>query len=95
MILKGFLRVQFFLSEKVSSKTAISSTSKVQALIDQVQKLGYVIRKEKLKQGFGWRCQSGSCHFKGQPVLFLDSKLSLEEQADFLSSFLASRKIAA
>ena len=58
-------------------------------LLRRTQDLGFQVRREKLKQGHGWRCMSGACILNGQKVLFLDSKVSLDEQIFFLSSWLA------
>lgn len=64
-------------------------------LLRRTQDLGFQVRREKLKQGHGWRCMSGACLLKGQKVLFLDSKVSIDEQIYFLSSWLAGSSGAA
>lgn len=78
----------------MASKTpAVKDQSKklkiLSDLLSKTQELGFQIRREKLKQGHGWRCMSGACLLNGQKVLFLDSKVSLDEQIFFLSSWLA------
>ena len=75
-----------------SSKPAVDTSKKVKMLSDlllRAQELGFQVRKEKLKQGHGWRCMSGACLLKGEKLLFLDSKMSIDEQIYFLSSWLA------
>lgn len=45
---------------------------------------GYSVRREKLKQGHGWRAVSGSCRVLGDKMVFLDRRLPADEQIDFL-----------
>lgn len=72
-----------------ASTPSRQKTERLDELISRVEANGVKLRKEKLKQGFGWKCLSGACFLKGQAVLFLDSKMSIDEQIDFLSSWLA------
>jgi len=51
---------------------------------------GFRVRREKLKQGHGWRVVSGSCSTPEQRMIFLDSRLSQDDQIAFLSSKLVS-----
>ena len=78
----------------MAAKTSIikDQSKKLKILSDllrRTQELGFQVRREKLKQGHGWRCMSGACVLKGQKVLFLDTKVSLDEQIFFVSSWLA------
>lgn len=43
---------------------------------------GVVVRREELKRGPGWRVMSGGCRVEGKPVLFVDRRVSLDEQLD-------------
>jgi len=45
---------------------------------------GLVVRREKLKQGFGWRALSGVCLLGQDRLLFVDRKLPQDEQISFL-----------
>lgn len=75
-----------------SKGSSVDSAKKMKILSElllKAQELGFQVRKEKLKQGHGWRCMSGACLLKGEKILFLDSKMSLDEQVYFLSSWLA------
>jgi hypothetical protein len=60
----------------------------VRHLIDQVQKLGLVVRREELKRGIGWKASSGTCVVTNERVVFVDRRLPLTEQLVFLSSLL-------
>lgn len=54
---------------------------------------GVSVRREKLKQGLGWKVISGSCRAQGDSFLFIDRRLPQDEQIAFLLSKLASLKI--
>ena len=76
----------------VKNSSAKDQSKKLKILSDlliKTEELGFQVRREKLKQGHGWRCMSGACLLKGQKVLFIDTKVSLDEQIFFLSSWLA------
>lgn len=76
----------------VKNTSVRDQSKKLKILSDLLLKtgdLGFQVRREKLKQGHGWRCMSGACLLKGQKVLFLDTRVSLDEQIHFLSSWLA------
>lgn len=45
---------------------------------------GVLVRREKLKQGPGWKVVSGSCRMGEQRLIFVDPKLPQEEQILFL-----------
>ena len=45
---------------------------------------GYEVRREQLKQGYGWKVLSGSCTYREQRLVFLDRRLSQEDQISFL-----------
>ena len=51
---------------------------------------GYSVRREKLKQGHGWRAVSGSCRVLGDKMVFLDRRLPADEQIDFLIDRITS-----
>lgn len=55
-------------------------------LISQLEGLGYVVRREELKRGHCWKVISGSCRSLTQRMVFIDSRLSPDDQISFLLS---------
>ena len=47
---------------------------------------GYEVRREKLKRGHGWKVVSGSCRALENNLIFVDQRLSQDEQIEFLKS---------
>lgn len=47
---------------------------------------GYTVRREELKRGLGWRATSGSCRALDRRLVFVDRRLSQDEQIAFLQS---------
>lgn len=45
---------------------------------------GYVVRREKLKQGPGWRVVSGVCTQSDQKLIFVESRMTQDDQISFL-----------
>lgn len=62
---------------------------KLKDLISQAQHNGYVVRREELKKGLGWKAASGSCRVFDQKVVFLDRSLTQLEQIEFLQGFIS------
>lgn len=63
--------------------------STFRALVKRLEEQGYVVRREKLKQGYGWKTVSGKCRVHRDKVIFVDRKNPLDEQILFLASVLA------
>jgi len=82
------------IKKKAKSKKSSSQDSKKSGVISDLSKCldsaGFRVRREKLKQGHGWRVVSGSCSTVDQNLIFLDSRLSQDDQIAFLSSKLVS-----
>jgi hypothetical protein len=57
------------------------------------EKAGVRVRREKLKQGHGWQAISGACRLATNTLLFVDSKLSQDEQIEFLLSKISSSQV--
>ncbi|RIL08492.1 MAG: hypothetical protein DCC75_08750 [Proteobacteria bacterium] len=55
-------------------------------LTDLIEQAGYKVRREKLKQGHGWKVVSGQCRLASDQVVFVDRKASLDDQLFFLIS---------
>ena len=45
---------------------------------------GYEVRREELKQGHGWKASSGACRSLEQALIFVDRRLTQDEQISFL-----------
>jgi hypothetical protein len=58
------------------------------------EKAAVRVRREKLKQGHGWQAISGACRLATNTLLFVDSKLSQDEQIEFLLSKIAASQIS-
>lgn len=53
---------------------------------------GYTVRREKLKQGFGWKVMSGQCTLESESLIFVDSRMTQDDQIAFLQAKLATLK---
>jgi hypothetical protein len=49
-----------------------------------LQDAGFEVRREKLRQGHGWRVISGACRHEQRNLIFVDRKLSQDDQISFL-----------
>jgi hypothetical protein len=47
---------------------------------------GIRVRREELKRGHCWKAQSGTCRSRGERIVFIDSRLSADDQVAFLSA---------
>lgn len=47
---------------------------------------GYVVRREKLKQGPGWKVVSGACEALDQRLIFVDRRMDQDDQILFLAN---------
>lgn len=57
-------------------------------LVEKLRKKGLTVRREKLKQGFGWKVMSGSCTLDAEAIIFVDSRMSQDDQIAFLTGKL-------
>ncbi len=73
---------------KQRKKTVLSRDPLKETIIKELSAVlegsGYRVRREKLKQGFGWRVLSGSCRLREEDLIFLDRRLSPDDQISFL-----------
>ena len=58
-------------------------------LCSELESAGFEVRREELKSGFGWKVVSGSCRANEQRLIFVDRRLSQQEQINFLKGKLA------
>ncbi|MCB0335009.1 MAG: hypothetical protein KDD62_01845 [Bdellovibrionales bacterium] len=65
------------------------------SLVSILTNHGYTIRREKLRQGFGWKAHSGSCIALEQQLVFIDSRMPLDDQIAFLIAKLLNADIQA
>jgi hypothetical protein len=59
-------------------------------LVEQLAKKGFTVRREKLKQGYGWKVVSGACQALGQQLIFVDQRMTQDDQISFLQAKLGS-----
>ena len=60
--------------------------SLIKELIASLQEQGVDVRREKLKTGPGWKVTSGSCRLEEKRIVFVDSRLTQDDQIEFLRS---------
>jgi hypothetical protein len=65
-----------------------SQTAQYKELIGQLEAFGFVTRREELKRGHCWKVLSGACRSLSQKMVFVDSRLTPDEQISFLSAKL-------
>ena len=63
-------------------------------LIGIVSSAGYQVRREKLKQGYGWKVISGFCRLEERKLIFVDQRLPQDEQIAFLVQRIKSAGIS-
>lgn len=62
--------------------------SQYKDLVARLEALGFTVRREELKRGHCWKVQSGSCRSLTQRLVFVDSRLSPDDQVAFLGTKL-------
>ncbi len=55
-------------------------------LCSKFESAGLTVRREKLKQGPGWKVVSGACRANNQRLVFVDPRLTQDDQILFLRS---------
>lgn len=55
-------------------------------LVLQLEAAGVKVRREELKRGHCWKAQSGACRSLGNRFVFIDSRLSADDQVAFLAA---------
>lgn len=61
-----------------------AKSDKLKSLVQALEEVGFVVRREELKRGHGWKAVSGVCTAKNSRFVFVDSRLSPDEQIAFL-----------
>ncbi len=62
-------------------------------LVGMLGAAGYVVRREKLRQGPGWKVVSGSCRALSSRLIFVDPRLPQDEQILFLKARISELNI--
>jgi len=65
-----------------------AKSDKYKTLMQTLEEGGFVVRREELKRGHGWKTVSGVCKTKESKFVFVDSRLSPDEQIAFLQGRL-------
>lgn len=65
----------------------------INALAQEFQAHGFQVRRERLKMGHGWKVVSGSCRAGADRIVFIDRRLSQDEQVAFLWSAVKDHKL--
>ena len=73
-------------SKHALSAKDLEKENKIRELASQLEQAGYKVRREKLKQGPGWKTMSGSCRVQSDKLIFVDRKNPLDDQILFLKS---------
>lgn len=55
---------------------------------------GFEVRRERLKQGYGWKALSGACCLDKRDLIFVDRKLPQDEQISFLAAKIVALQVA-
>ncbi len=90
---KLILKLVSLIMKKLKSKAQTRDYKKeclFKELASKLSEHGITVRREKLKQGPGWKAISGSCYLAEQGLIFVDSRLSQDEQINLLSSKLST-----
>jgi hypothetical protein len=84
---------------KIGTKNSAggSKEQKKESVYRQLGKIleaaGVKVRREKLRQGPGWRAHSGACMADKTPMIFVDSRLTVDDQVNFLVGEIRERKV--
>jgi hypothetical protein len=57
-----------------------------QRAVEALEAAGFRVRREELKRGHCWRVVSGACRSRADHYIFVDSRLSAQEQIAFLNA---------
>lgn len=85
------------LSQAKRRKKVITYDPQKEKIINMLSSIlddaGFHVRREKLKQGYGWKVLSGSCCLERQDLIFVDRRLPQDEQLSFIVSKIIALKI--
>ena len=73
---------------KASCRLGLKYSPEKEATLRELVRLlglaGFVVRREKLKQGHGWKVLSGNCRLDEAKLIFVDTRLPQDEQINFI-----------
>lgn len=79
---------------KVKSKAEKDREAQIKRLVSILKNQGVIVRREKLTRGVSFRVKSGSCMFSGENIVFVDKRMSSEQQLSILREFCSESRIA-
>lgn len=80
--------------KKMVKKTFDSKKeANIRGLISDIEAQGVQVRREELKRGLGFRVMSGRCRAFDKSMIFLDRRLSQDEQIDFLKNQVVTLQV--
>ena len=59
-----------------------------------LESAGLKVRREELKRGFGWKVMSGTCRLEGDQILFVDRRMTQDDQLSYLTGKIVSLGIS-
>ena len=66
----------------------------IKELAAVLESAGYRVRREQLKQGYGWKALSGACTYRQEDLIFVDRRLSQDDQISFLAAKIRALRVA-
>lgn len=76
----------------MSSIKEAKEEREIRGLVRLFAKKGFVVRREQLARGNGFRVKSGNCVFHGQDMLFVDRRLPPSEQRRILVDSMSDNR---
>lgn len=87
------VRAQMKRTKKSAPAKDKEKESIFRALTALMASKGVEVRREKLKQGHGWKVVSGACRHESQRLIFVDRRLSQDDQITFLISRISGLEL--
>jgi len=78
---------------KKSTSPAKTEEQSISTLVGSISRQGIVVRRERLASGHSFRVKSGRCSFSQERLLFVDRRLSPEQQLGVLIDFVLAKKL--
>jgi hypothetical protein len=79
-----------FMRKKINGKKGkvLTRDGKKENILRELSRVlldaGYIVRRETLKRGHGWRVMSGECRSQSEDFIFVDRRMSQDDQISFL-----------
>jgi hypothetical protein len=94
------LKPSIMIAQKTKKRRSLRPTwskdqeNRYRELVATLEQAGLHVRREELKRGHCWRAVSGSCRSMTERFVFVDSRLSPDEQIAFLGLQVAEINVA-